>query len=337
MVLTRLSRMILGLLAAALFLTGCAVHSAQPTRRQNITGEEHIVTKTTPPSETAVPQMSEASQSPLEETQLTSPETQSTPEDWSGRWKMSIPQLGDPITPQPGDTSATWNEERAAMFPGDDVCDDAMLLEKYLTTEGLSWTDLSSRGCRQLILVVGRGDSDAVITCYRREAQGWVSEPGLTRITGWTGKKGIAHNRQRNTLTTPAGLWALGEAFGNAPRPAGLGLPWRDVTEHSDWVCDDQSPYFNTWQERGDPELQSSWNWEDTEHLEDYPASYAYACVICYNTPPYTIPDRGCAIFFHCAKGPTEGCVGLPEEQFLKTLLWLDPEASPYILIATGE
>lgn len=285
------------------------------------------MSETTDPPETLPPEET----APSPEAPPAAPEAPSSP------WVMSLPQQGTPITPQPGDTTATWNPQCASMFPADEDCGDAMLLEKYLTVEGLSWADLSARGCRQLVLVVGTGENEAHITCYRREMQGWVAADHLTRMTGWTGKKGIAHDRKRNTLTSPAGLWALGEAFGNAPKPEGLHLLWRDVTGNSDWVCDDQSSYYNTWQERGDPALTDTWNHADVEHLEDYPESYAYACIIRYNTPPYTVPERGCAIFFHCAKGPTEGCIGLPEADFLRVLLWLDVEKMPYVLIVAGE
>lgn len=110
------------------------------------------------------------------------------------------------------------------------------------------------------------------------------------------------HGRKRNSDTSPAGLWSLGLAFGNSQKPAGLKMPWRDVTPNTDWVCDADSIYFNTWQERDDPTVTEAWS-DDVEHLEDYPNAYAYACVIRFNTPPYTIPERGCAIFFHCSKG----------------------------------
>lgn len=113
-------------------------------------------------------------------------------------------------------------------------------------------------------------------------------------------------------------------------------MPWRDVTPASDWVCDENSPYFNTWQERGDPNLEP-WS-DDVEHLEDYPTQYAYACVIAYNTPPGPVlPDRGCAIFLHCSTGPTAGCVGLPEPDMRAVLRWLDPEKNPHILITGYE
>ena len=154
-------------------------------------------------------------------------------------------------------------------------------------------------------------------------------------LHGFVGKNGIKHNRRRNTNTSPAGLWAIGMAFGNELPPEHLKLPWRQVTPHSDWVCDENSPYFNTWQERGDPSL-TPWS-DDVEHLEDYPTLYAWACVIEFNRPPDVVPDRGCAIFLHCSKGGTGGCIGLPRETMLAVLNWLDAEKTPYILISGTE
>ena len=144
------------------------------------------------------------------------------------------------------------------------------------------------------------------------------------------------HDRRRNTDTTPAGLWAIESAFGNDRPPVGLRMPWRQVTPYSDWVCDEESVYFNTWQERGDPTLSETWS-DDVEHLEDYPKLYAYACVIGFNRPPEVVPARGCAIFLHVSDGPTGGCVGLPREDMLAILGRLDPGKNPYILITGAD
>lgn len=248
----------------------------------------------------------------------------------------SIPQSGSPITPQPGDTSSSWNFSKAANYPKDDDCSDLELLEKWMAVEGLSYADLEQRDCHQLILVVAK-EADGVqtyTTCYQRQSDGsWACVEGLAWMNGHTGSNGIAHNRKRNTNTSPAGLWSLGTAFGNAERPDGIKMPWRDITPNSDWVCDANSIYFNTWQERNDPTLTESWDYGDVEHLEDYLTQYAYACVIEYNTPPYTIPDRGCAIFLHCSKSATGGCIGLNETDMLDVLLWLDQAENPHILI----
>lgn len=251
-------------------------------------------------------------------------------------WKGSAWQEGEPITPQPGDTAATWDAAKAEAFPADLWCTDLGLLVKWMSVEGLTWEDLDERDCDQLILAVAQ-DTDGVSTltlCYERQEDGqWAPVEHLGRMAGYTGSKGIQHDRQRNTRRSPAGLWALGSAFGVAEQPADLKVPWRDVTPQSDWVCDADSVYFNTWQERDDPTLTETWNWNDVEHLEDYDVTYRYSVVIEYNTPPYVIPDRGCAIFLHCSDHPTSGCIGLLEEDMLATLQWLDHSKNPHILI----
>ena len=253
-------------------------------------------------------------------------------------WDGSDIQMGEAIVPQPGDTADTWDITRAEHWPADDACTDIQLLLKWLEVEGLTFEDLAARNCTQLVLTVARAEDgvSTITTCYTFEDNAWHAVPGLIRMAGYTGSNGIAHNRQRNTRQSPAGLWKLGAAFGLAEKPEHLRLAWRDITPQSDWVCDADSPYFNTWQERDDPTL-IPWNYYDVEHLADYDPTYRYACVMEYNTPPYVIPDRGCAIFLHCSDHPTGGCIGLLEEDMLATLLWLNPRENPYILVTGHE
>lgn len=253
-------------------------------------------------------------------------------------WDGSDIQQGAPITPQPGDTAATWDISRATDFPADDDCTDLQLLQKWLAVEGLTFADLEERGCTQLVLTVARQEDglSTITTCYVFEDNIWQAQPGLIRMAGYVGSNGIAHARKRNTRQSPAGLWKLGSAFGLAEKPENLRLAWRDITPQSDWVCDADSPYFNTWQERDDPSL-IPWDHDDVEHLEDYDVTYRYACVMEYNTPPYTVPGRGCAIFLHCSDHPTSGCIGLLEEDMVRTLLWLDPRENPHILVTGHE
>lgn len=272
--------------------------------------------------------MTEVSQSePFEQPPVTAP---------AAVWDESTYQVGAPIEPQPGDTQNMWNPALSEDYPADEDCSDMELLEKWMVVEGLTMEDLDECGCDQLVLVAAC-ETDGVQTntlCYERQADGnWSSVSGLTWMHGWTGSNGIMHGRERNTNTSPAGIWSLGVAFGNSDKPDGLKMPWRDVTPDTDWVCDADSVYFNTWQEWDDPTISEPWS-DDVEHLEDYPNAYAYACVIRFNTPPYVVPERGCAIFFHCSKGATGGCIGLPESDMVNTLLWLDPDKNPYILIS---
>ena len=233
-----------------------------------------------------------------------------------------------------GDTTLTWRPELEQNYPLDEACNAALLLEKWMAIEGLTMDDLNRRDCRQLILVAAQPEDGvrSMTVCYEREGEdSFRPVPELEDLQGFVGKNGIMHDRKRNTETTPAGLWQISSAFGNELPPDGLKLPWRQVTPCSDWVCDDSSPYFNTWQERGDPDL-TPWS-DDVEHLADYPFHYAWACVLEYNRPPDVIPARGCAIFLHVADGGTGGCVGLQQADMLSVLNWLDIEKQPYILI----
>ena len=302
-------------LAVTLMLLAFSACAAQP---------QPVETPTEPPVQVTQP-------APTEPPTEAPTEAPALPE-----WEGSSWQQGEPITPQPGDTVATWDAVKANDFPDDLWCTDLGLLEKWMAVEGLTWKDLNERDCSQLILAVAL-DVDGVSTltvCYERQEDGtWAAVEDLGRMAGFTGSKGIQHDRRRNTRRSPAGLWGLGSAFGVAEQPEGLKVAWRDVTPQSDWVCDAQSIYFNTWQERDDPTLTEGWNRNDVEHLEDYDVTYRYAVVIQYNTPPYVIPNRGCAIFLHCSDHPTSGCIGLQEEDMLQTLLWLDHSKNPHILI----
>lgn len=257
-------------------------------------------------------------------------------------WDESTWQLGPPISPEPGDTGATWDPSKAANYPADGDCTEMELLEKWMDVEGLTMEELDQRNCNQLLLTVARA-TDGVQTynlCYERTDGGqWAPVQGLTWMHGWVGSRGIMHNRKIDTYTSPAGLWSLGLAFGLRSRPYGLKMPWRNVTAQSDWVTEPESKYFNTWQERDDPELDETWHRgsHDIEHLANFRGAYDYACVIRFNMAPYADNTRGCAIFLHCSTGATAGCVGLPEEDMVRTLLWLDPEQNPYILITGNE
>lgn len=114
-------------------------------------------------------------------------------------------------------------------------------------------------------------------------------------------------------------------------------MPWRDVTPNSEWVGDEDSHYFNTWQKCDDPMITGDWDHTEGKHLEDYPTLYAYAVTVLYNIPPHTVPNRSCAVFLHCSKAGTGGCFGLPREDLVRVLCWLEPTRSPHIFVTGFE
>ncbi len=258
-------------------------------------------------------------------------------------WEVSTPMAEDSELTDPGSTIATWDPARAEEYPADVFCGEAALLEKWMAAEGITDEDLTGRECSQLILAVAQPyDPEdetheawhAVLVCYQRDAEGvWRTAAG-GRQEGYVGRNGIHHDRVQGDRTSPAGLWQLGLAFGTEDKPEGLRLPWRDIGENSEWISDNDSLYYNTWQELDNPDLQDTWS--DAEHLEDH-KGYALACVIRFNMYPYTVRNKGNAIFLHCSEGATAGCVGTSRENMGAILDWLDPDAHPYILISGYE
>ena len=246
------------------------------------------------------------------------------------------PQWGEPILPQPGDTRDTWDPARAQGWPDDDACTPTELLGKWMAAEGLTLSDLDDRDCRQLVLAVcGAGDSRrGLVFCWELDDRGeWALRESLSALPAWFGARGITHGRRQGTCTSPAGLWGLTLAFGTGDALPGSRMPWRAVTEDSFWICDNDSLYYNTWQERGDPALRDTWDEDDGEHLMDFGDSYRYAVATDFNTPPYARRQVGAAIFLHCDVKPTAGCVGVGEADMTAILRWLDPEQGPCILI----
>ena len=72
----------------------------------------------------------------------------------------------------------------------------AKALAKWLAVEGLTLSDLEDRGCTQLVLTVAREEDgvSTLTTCYVMEDNAWHAQPGLTRMAGYTGSNGIAHD-----------------------------------------------------------------------------------------------------------------------------------------------
>ncbi len=64
--------------------------------------------------------------------------------------------------------------------------------------------------------------------------------------------------------------------------------------------------------------------------------SYDYGAVVAYNTAART-PGLGSGIFMHVSRNrPTAGCVALRVDRLLKILRWLDPAASPAIVLGVA-
>lgn len=204
---------------------------------------------------------------------------------------------------------------------------------------------------RQVIVVSAPRWRSQQATLRRYEKLGGAWRPVAAPAHAWLGSRGLApaRVRQQNSGKTPAGVFTLPQAFG-AASGRGVRLPYQRVTRHSYWPYDPRDPRtYNVLQTR----RASGARWRDdgewSERLAAYGRAYRFAAVIGYNLPKsvYRDPasgewrtrspartDKGGGIFLHVASGrPTAGCVAIGARQMRATLRWLDPAASPRIVI----
>jgi L,D-peptidoglycan transpeptidase YkuD (ErfK/YbiS/YcfS/YnhG family) len=183
----------------------------------------------------------------------------------------------------------------------------------------------------QIILVQERkGPSSTGYFVYAVEKkQGrwkWVLGPMESTI----GKNGFAlpGEKREGDGKTPSGIFLLKRTFGY-DKAIKTKMPYRQATEEDLWVDDPDAPDYNQWVKKGETRAASY------EKMKREDAQYKYGIVIEYNTDP-VIKGHGSAIFFHVWKkkdSPTAGCVAVSEEDIVKILEWLDPDAFPLIIM----
>lgn len=177
--------------------------------------------------------------------------------------------------------------------------DQPPLLSRLLEQQNLTFDDLSFD---QLVLVAADGTSCALYA-YDRGADGaWVK---AFSANGHVGRKGVSANKREGDECTPAGLYALGFAFGHDENP-NSDYPFRAIRSDSYWVDDPDSRFYN--------------QWVDGTQDKDWTSA---------------VPGRGSAIFLHVGSKPTSGCISLPKSDLTALIRWLNADADPHILIAS--
>ena len=187
----------------------------------------------------------------------------------------------------------------------------------------------------QLITVVAaaRRSTSGSLRLWRKSGECWVGVDGPW--TAHLGRNGVSENKREGDKTTPAGAFGIQSVmYGVGPNP-GVRYRYHRVVCGDWWVEDARSPYYNRFHHvrcGTKPPFRIT-----SEDMSRSPISYRYLAVIDYNTHPI-VPGRGSGIFLHVSAsgGPTLGCVSLTKAQALTVLLWLDPAASPQIVIGTA-
>ena len=192
---------------------------------------------------------------------------------------------------------------------------------------------VDTRNAKQLVTVVAptKRSTTAALQLWRKADDCWVAAGGPWR--GWLGQNGLSDARHEGDKTTPMGTFGFQRVmYGLAPNP-GVRYRYRRLVCGDWWVEDARSPYYNRFHHvrcGSKPPFRVT-----SEDMSKSPRAYRHLAVIDFNTHPI-VPGRGSGIFLHVSTGrPTLGCVSLPREQLVRTLRWLDPSASPLIVIGT--
>ncbi|TAK70295.1 MAG: cell wall-binding protein [Actinomycetota bacterium] len=172
-------------------------------------------------------------------------------------------------------------------------------------------------------------------------------------VRGALGRHGLvwAASRRQGSGMTPAGTFGVTQAFGRVADP-GTALPYTAVDGDDAWPYDPRDPATYNVLQTTPP--AGRWRAGYVERLRSYGRQYDYAAVLDFNLPrpPYlksgslwraAVPAdtrAGGGIFLHANKKvrgvvqPTAGCISVPRATMRALLRWLDPAASPVVVVA---
>jgi D-alanyl-D-alanine dipeptidase len=136
---------------------------------------------------------------------------------------------------------------------------------------------------------------------------------------------------------SPAGVFALGTAFGYASEPLrGLKMPYLSLSPSIECVDDPGSKHYNRIVDGS--AVASDWN--SSEHMRDSGESYRWGVVVDHNgtvtsqaIPPK--PGGGSCIFlhiWHSQEQGTVGCTAMSQANLETLLTWLDPASKPLLV-----
>lgn len=159
-----------------------------------------------------------------------------------------------------------------------------------------------------------------------------VGRNGLAWGRGVHGSPGEGPVKREGDGKAPAGVFAIGPAFGHAAAPLrGLRLRYVDLAKgRMECVDDVKSTRYDRLVSR---ERTGKVDWDSSEKMWSEPL-YKWGAVVEHNLA-ITEPGAGSCIFLHIWKGPessTAGCTAMPEANLVETLRWLDPNKKPLLV-----
>lgn len=137
---------------------------------------------------------------------------------------------------------------------------------------------------------------------------------------------------------SPAGVFALGTAFGYASQPLpGSAMPYLNLIPTTECVDDVASKHYN----RIVDSSTVAPDWNSSEHMRNVGEAYRWGIVVDHNgiVPGHDAkqpqPGGGSCVFLHIWHSPsqgTAGCTAMPQIELETLLRWLDPKRDPLLV-----
>ncbi len=198
---------------------------------------------------------------------------------------------------------------------------------------------------RQMILVISKDWQAVGGELQRFDLNDNVWQPEGPPIRVVVGRNGMAWGRGLHSMPqpgprkkegdgkSPAGVFALGYAFGSAPaeKVPGIKMPYVQCTRALECVDDPKSSHYNHILER--PSVPKP-DWNSSEKMLMTNGQYRLGIVVAHNTSPPE-PGDGSCIFLHIWLGPgigTSGCTAMRDGDIESLLTWIDRRASPILV-----
>ncbi len=186
----------------------------------------------------------------------------------------------------------------------------------------------------QVLLVTNNCASSFAVKIYILEKQAGKWEKVGESFNGVIGEKGFAKpdEKREGDGKSPSGIFSLQMTFGYN-ESIQTKMPYRKILPDDLWIDDVNAADYNRWVKKDDTQAAS---YEKMRRDDDL---YKYGIVIEYNTSP-VIKGQGSAIFLHVWGGEnisTGGCVAMSEDNIVRILKWLDPQALPLIIMGTED
>lgn len=209
-------------------------------------------------------------------------------------------------------------------------------------------------GARQLIVVTSEswGSTEGQLQAYVRDGNGWHAHGQAFPVAlGRTGSawglglhpaQGDGPQKQEGDGRSPAGVFALGSAFGYAITRPGTAMAYQPMFESSYCMDVPGSPFYNRIVDEkkvGSAAVKGSTEPMRLDLHNKGDVRYREGFVIAHN--PDNQPGKGSCIFAHLWRAPgeaTAGCTAMPQPRMQALLDWLRPQDTPrFVLLPRAE